>query len=57
MKKIPADKLPKKMLAAISKRQRSYIDEFEFFDNKGEISVYYGGEYLTTWFGESFSSE
>jgi hypothetical protein len=45
--------LPKTALAAISKRQRSYIDEFDFHLLKnGDIEAFYGGEYIGYWDSE-----
>lgn len=45
--------LPKKALAAISARQRSYIDEFIFYKHTTSTgAVYlamYAGEYIATW--------
>ena len=55
MKTISWRQLPKKALAAISKRQRSYIDEFVFKKYEdGSIEAHYGGEYLATWGGKSW---
>jgi hypothetical protein len=44
--------LPKKALMAISKRQRSYIDEFEFKKLKdGTIKAYYDKRCVGVWDG------
>jgi hypothetical protein len=55
--RIPWTALPKKALMAISKRQRSYIDEFRFDRLKdGAIEAFYAGEYMGTWDGKRWVS-
>lgn len=51
-KTIYASDLPKKALAAISKRQRTYIDEFVFKQYAdGLIEAYYAGDIVGYWDG------
>jgi hypothetical protein len=58
MKRIAYDKLPKKAIAAISKRQRTYIDEFVFRQYKnGLIAAYYAGDLVGVWDGRSWNSQ
>lgn len=54
VRKISYKQLPKKALAAISKRERSCIDEFEFREYKdGHIEAWYAGEFVGVWWGPS----
>ena len=44
--------LPLKARNRISRRQRSYIDEFTFFERlSGNIEAWYAGELLAVWDG------
>lgn len=53
--KLKASELPKKALAKISKRQRSYIDEFTFFlFPSGIIQAWYANALLALWDGEGW---
>jgi len=52
---IPGYNLPKPALALISRRQRSYLDEFVFFQLPyGYIEGWYAGELLALWNGKSW---
>jgi hypothetical protein len=48
--------LPKKVCAAMSKRQRTYIDEFTFhlYPN-GEIHAIYAGDLVGEWNGKTWN--
>lgn len=49
------DLLPKKALKKISKRQRSYIDEFIFlWKSEENIEAWYAGELLAAWNGSEW---
>lgn len=49
--------LPKAALRKISKRQRTYIDEFRFFVVGECILAEYGGDYIGTWSGRKWEHE
>lgn len=53
MKYIPATQLPKRALALISERQKSYIDEFSFLKCKGHIRAFYASELIAIWINDS----
>lgn len=49
-------KLPKKVLEGL-KEQRSYIDEFTFYEDlryPNEYEAWYAGELLALWWGDSW---
>jgi hypothetical protein len=48
---IKPDQLPVEALKTISSRQKSYIDEFRFYETDHGIAAWYAGELLAFWNG------
>jgi RadC-like JAB domain len=55
-RKISHTELPRAALDKISARQRSYIDEFAFYDiGGGHYLAYYGGQLIAAWDGHAWT--
>jgi hypothetical protein len=53
--RVRPEDLPIESLKAISSRQKTYIDEFEFYQQEdGTIVAFYGSDKLATWNGEQW---